>query len=49
MVCYFVSFKVVQPNVALPHECQLLIVRGTQKPVACHELACPLEALSKPN
>ncbi len=34
---------------ALPHVCQLLIRRGTQKPVAWQELACPLEALSKPN
>ncbi len=30
--------------VALSHTPQLLIIRGTEKPVACHELACPLEA-----
>ncbi len=27
----------------------LLIIRGTQKPVACHELACTIEDLSKHN
>ncbi len=34
-------------SVALPHACQQFIRRGTQKPLACHELAYPLEALSK--
>ncbi len=35
-------------TLALPHAWQQLI-RGTQKPVACHELACPLGALSMTN
>ncbi len=30
-----------------PHACQQLIRRGTQKPVDCHELAYPLEAVRK--
>ncbi len=33
--------------VALSHTPQLLIIRGTQKHVACHELACTIEDLSK--
>ncbi len=32
---------------ALPHACQQLIRRGAQKPLECHELANPLEAVSK--
>ncbi len=34
-------------TLAWPHACQQLIRRGTQKPVACHELAYPLEAVRK--
>ncbi len=30
----------------LPHACQQLIRRGTQKLMECHELAYPLEAVS---
>ncbi len=34
-------------TLALPHACQQLIRRGTQKPVERHELAYPLEAVRK--
>ncbi len=39
--------NVFDVTLALPHACQLLIKRGTQKPVACHEFAYPLEAVRK--
>ncbi len=39
--------NVFDVTLALPHACQLLIKRGTQKTVACHDLAYPLEAVSK--
>ncbi len=32
-------------TLALPHACQQLMIRGTQKPLECHELAYPLEAV----
>ncbi len=34
-------------TLALPHACQKLIIGGTQKPLAFHELAYPLRLSAK--